>query len=208
MRWPVEIALAERHLRRFLTLGHVLNEELRERWDGTDLGPSRRRARATGRAFLRARQGDPRAELSEEHALCFLPLPWSAELAIRFAAKGRTRLGTWLVDRVGPAPDLADLCEAELARIRARHVDNLVALGERRLVTADPAEACRLAERALALEPFDPRGHRLALAAAMRARNPQRMVEVRARVLDSLRQLGVGPDRATEILLRQTAVSS
>ncbi|WP_154697894.1 hypothetical protein [Lentzea guizhouensis] len=33
--------------------------------------------------------------------------------------------------------------------------------------------------------------HRLALAAALRARNPQRTLRTRARVLDSLRQLGV-----------------
>jgi LuxR family maltose regulon positive regulatory protein len=41
----------------------------------------------------------------------------------------------------------------------------------------------------------------------LRARNPQRTVETRARVLDSLRQLGVRPDRATEILLRQSVSS-
>ncbi|WP_439656433.1 hypothetical protein ACSHWB_28925 [Lentzea sp. HUAS TT2] len=364
-RWTLEIKLAERHLRRFLTLGYVLSDELRERWDSTDLGPSHQKARAAGRAFFDARKGDLRNDLPEAHALCFLPLPWSAELAVRQAAAGRTTLGTWLADRVGsavhrqfrelardpdlaagaakllatvptppdhpvgievigplrvtrnglavdapelrrarvrqllgllvlrtslsrdqaidllwpgldpasaarnlrvtmthlrrllepgrtggeasyflrsdsetirlvrgdlltvdlwsfheldageavelwrgePLPDLAELCEAEIAQITARHVHNLLALGELRLVTGDPAEAHRLAERALALEPFEPRGHRLALAAALRARNPQRTVRTRARVLDSLRQLGVGPDPATEILLRQTTSS-
>ncbi|RDI22175.1 hypothetical protein [Lentzea flaviverrucosa] len=365
-RWPLEIKLAERHLRRFLTLGYVLNDELRELWDGTELGPSHRKARAAGRAFIAARNGDPRKELPEAHALCFLPLPWSAELAARQAAAGSTRLGTWLADRVGPAAhrqfreltrdpdlaagaakllatvpappdhpigievigpmrvtrngvatdapelrrarvrqllgllvlrtvlsreqamdllwpeldpasaarnlrvttthlrrllepgraggeasyflrsdsetirlvrsdqltvdlwafqelspgeavalwrgepltDLADLCEAEIAQIRGRHVQNLLVLGELRLVAGDPAEAHHLAERAWALEPFEPRGHRLALAAAVRARDPRRMVKTRARVLDSLRQLGVGPDAATEILLRQAVASS
>lgn len=62
-RWPVDVKVAERHLRRFLTLGYVLSDELRERWDSTDLGPSHRRARAAGRAFLQARQGDLRADL-------------------------------------------------------------------------------------------------------------------------------------------------
>ncbi|MFD4638654.1 hypothetical protein ACFWN2_15160 [Lentzea sp. NPDC058436] len=368
-RWPLEIRVAERHLRRFLTLGYVLSDELRERWDDTDLGPSHRRARAAGRAFLQARQGDLRDDLDEEHALCFLPLPWSVELAARLAAVGRTKLGTWLADRVGPAvhrrfreltrdpdlaagatrllatvpappdhpigievigpmrvtrnglaadapelrrvrvrqllgllvlrpvvtrdqavdllwpdhdpagaarnlrvtmthlrrllepgraggeasyclrsdgdsirlvrgglltadlwsfhelgeadlgdavalwrgdplPDLAGVCEAEIARIRSRHVRNLLALGELRLVTGDPAEAHQLADRAWELEPFEPRGHRLALAAALRARNPQRTSETRARVLDSLRQIGVRPDPATEILLRQTVRGS
>ncbi|MFJ8959469.1 hypothetical protein ACIRG5_08750 [Lentzea sp. NPDC102401] len=369
-RWPVDVKVAERHLRRFLTLGYVLSDELRERWDSTDLGPSHRRARAAGRAFLQARQGDLRTDLPVEHALCFLPLPWSAELAARQAARGRTALGTWLADRVGPAahrqfrelardpglaagalkllatvpappdhpigievigpmrvtrngltaqvpelrrvrvrqllgllvvrtvitraqaidllwpdldpasaarnlrvtmthlrrllepgrtggeasyflrsdseslrlvrsdrltvdlwsfhelsdtarpgeaaalwrgeplPDLTDLCEAEIAQIRERHVGNLLALGELRLVTGDPAQARHLADQALELEPFEPRGHRLALAAALRARNPQRTEEVRARVLDSLRQLGVRPDPATEILLRQAVTRS
>ncbi|MFD9700501.1 hypothetical protein [Lentzea sp. NPDC059081] len=369
-KWPLEVKVAERHLRRFLTLGYVLSDELRERWDGTDLGPSHRKARAAGRALLRARQGDLRTDLQEEHALCYLPLPWSVELACRQAAVGRTKLGSWLADRVGtavhrqcrelardpdlaagatkllatvptppghpigievlgplrvtrnglvvdapelrrarvrqllgllvlrpvlsreqavdllwpeldpasaarnlrvttthlrrllepgraggeasycvrsdadtirlvrggmlavdlwsfhelsdagqldqavalwrgePLHDLAELCEAEVARIRARHVGNLVGLGESRLVSADPEQAGRLAERALELEPFDPRGHRLALAAALRARNPRRIAEVRARVLDSVRELGVRPDSATEILLRQTVTGS
>ncbi|MFD5831173.1 hypothetical protein [Lentzea sp. NPDC060358] len=368
-RWPVEVKVTERHLRRFLTLGYVLSDELRERWDGTDLGPSHRRAREAGRALLRARRGDPGAGLPEQHALCFLPLPWSVELAVRYAAAGRTRLGTWLADRVGPAvhrrlrelardpglaagaakllttvpappdhrigievlgpvrvtrngvpadapelrrarvrqllgllvlrpvlsreqavdllwpdldpasaarnlrvttthlrrllepgraggeasycvrsdgrtirlvrgglltadlwsfdelsdagrlgqavalwrgeplADLAGVCEAEVGRVRARHVENLLSLGESRLVTGAPAEAGRLAERALELEPFDPRGHRLALAAALRARSPRRTAEVRARVLESLRELGVAPDAATRILLRQAASS-
>ncbi|MEV6239411.1 hypothetical protein [Lentzea sp. NPDC051838] len=368
-RWPADIKLNERHLRRFLTLGYVLSDELGERWDTTDLGPSHRKARAAGRALNLARRGDLRTDLEEAHALCFLPLPWSAELAARQAATGRTRLGTWLADRIGtnahrqfrelardpdlaagaakllatvptppdhpigvevigpmritrngltahapelrrvrvrqllgllilrpainreqamdllwpdldpasaarnlrvtmthlrrllepertsgeasycvrcdgdsirlvrggllkadlwsfhelsdadnlseatalwrgePLEDLADLCVSEIATIKARQVQNLLVLGERRLVSSDPHQAWRLADRALALEPFEPRGHRLALAAALRARNPQRTVQTRARVLDSLRQLGVRPDPATAILLRQTVSS-
>ncbi|MFS8098674.1 hypothetical protein LFM09_16200 [Lentzea alba] len=368
-RWPADNKVAERHLRRFLTLGYVLSDELRERWDSTDLGPSHRRARAAGRAFVQARQGDLSEDVPAEHALCFLPLPWSVELAVRLAATGKTKLGGWLADRVGtavhrlfrdftrdpelaagatrllaavptppdhpigievigpmrvtrngvavdapelrrtrvrqllgllvlrpvvvreqamdllwpdldpasaarnlrvtmthlrrlleperaggeasyclrsdgdsirlvrggllsvdlwsfhelsdadsldqavalwrgePLPDLVDLCEAEIAQIRARHVHNLLALGELRLVTGDPAQAGQLADRALTLEPFEPRGHRLALAAALRARDPQRTVAARARVLDSLRQIGVRPDPATEILLRQSVSS-
>src|SRR5207253_1933061 len=59
--------------------------------------------RAAGRALVQARLGDLRTDLPPEHALCFLPLPWSAELAVRLAAAGGTKLGSWLAERVGPA---------------------------------------------------------------------------------------------------------
>src|SRR5207247_1354933 len=90
-RWPVENQFAERHLRRFLALGYVLNDRLRAHWDGVALGPSHLAARATARVLVQARAGDLTAagELPPAHALCFLPLPWSVELAARLAAPGR-----------------------------------------------------------------------------------------------------------------------
>ena len=107
-RWPVEDRFAERHMRRFLTLGYVLNERLRAHWDSVDLGPSHVAARAAGRALVRARAGDLTAagELTPEYALCFLPLPWSVELAARLAAAGHPHgheIGRWLADTLGPA---------------------------------------------------------------------------------------------------------
>jgi DNA-binding SARP family transcriptional activator len=391
--WPTDIRLAERHSRRFLAMGYVLSDRLRARWDSTELGPSHRLARGAARALVAARAGDlgPAAELPDAHALCFLPLPLSAELAARLAGAGHSRglkLGGWLADTVGPAvhrqfrdlartstdvavadgaarllaalptppdhrlgieiigpmrltrddvpvdapqtrrtrvrqllglltlrpvlkreqamdllwpgldptraarnlrvtlthlrrlleprrasgdanywlrgdgdairlvrseslsvdlwtfhdlDDRADraraagdidraaqlLCQAvalwrgdplhdlhdlrdaavvaEVDQVRARYVHNLIALGELRLVAADAAEAWRLADRALTLEPFEPRGHQLALAAALRGQAPKRIAETRERVLSCLRQLGVGPDPATGILLRQAS---
>jgi DNA-binding SARP family transcriptional activator len=392
-RWPVGVRVAERHLRRFLALGYVLSESLRRHWDGVELGPSHRAARAAARALRRARAGDLTAagELSPAHALCFLPLPWSVELAARLTAGDHPsgpELGRRLADTVGPAvhrqirgaeadpglaagaaqllavlaappahrtciqvmgvmrvtrdgvpvdapelrrarvrqllsalvlhpvlvrdraiellwpgldpdkaarnmrvtlthlrrllepdrsggdasyhlrtdgetirllpseslsadlwtfdqldtrarraraagdgdhaaellgeavalwrgdplPDLHDVRDpnaaAEVDRLRGRHVRDLLALGELRLVADDAAEAFTLAQRALALEPFDARGHRLALAAALRSRDPARITATRRTVLTSLRQLGVAPDPATAILLRQTPASS
>jgi LuxR family maltose regulon positive regulatory protein len=107
-RWPIEVPFNERHLRRFLALGYVLSEDLRTRWDNVELGPSHRRARAAARALLAARAGvlAPAARLPLAHALCFLPLPWSVELAARLTAVDRHRglnLGRWLADTVGPA---------------------------------------------------------------------------------------------------------
>jgi DNA-binding SARP family transcriptional activator len=390
-RWPLEVRLAERHLRRFLTLGYVLSDRLRTHWDSVDLGPSHRRARAAARALRHARAGDLTAAggLNPAHALCFLPLPWSVELAARLTAADHTsglEMGRWLADTVGPAvhrqirdtaktpdpamatgatrllallpappahrtrvqvmgvlrltrdgvevdapqlrrsrvrqllsaltlhpvlvrdqaiellwpgldpakaarnmrvtlthlrrllepdrsggdasyhlrtegdmirllpseslsvdlwtfdlldtraaqaradgdtdhaaellaeavtlwrgdplPDLRDLRDptvaTEIDRLRARHVRDLLALGELRLVADNATEAFTLAQRALLLEPFESRGHRLALAAALRSRDPAQITATRHTVLTALRQLGAPPDPATAILLRQT----
>lgn len=391
-RWPVEDRFAERHLRRFLALGYVLNDRLRAHWDGVALGPSHLAARATARVLIRARAGDltDAGELAPAHALCFLPLPWSVELAARLAAAGHPHgyeLGRWLADTLGPtvhrqiretarsaqrplaagavqllaalpappthrtrievigpmrltrdgmpvdAPELrrarvrqllsalslrpvltrdqaiellwpgldpakaarnlrvtlthlrrllepdrsggdasyhvrtdgdtirlleseflsvdlwtldvldkradqaradgdidraaalltdavalwrGDLLpdlhyvsnpdiEVEVDQVRIRHVSHLLALGELRLVADDAQESFALAERALALEPFDARGHRVALAAALRGRHPGQIAAAHRRVCSALRQLGIPPDPPTAILLRQAA---
>ena len=390
-RWAIEDRFAERHMRRFLTLGYVLNEGLRAHWDSVALGPSHLAARAAGRALVRARAGDltAAAELAPEYALCFLPLPWSVELAARLAAAGHTHgheIGRWLADTLGPAvhrqlretarsagslaagaaqllaalpappahrtliavigpmrltrdgvpvdapelrrarvrqllsalavrpvltrdqamellwpgldpakaarnmrvtlthlrrllepdrsggdasyhlrsdgdtirllpsaflsvdlwtldsldkravqaradgdidrtaalladavalwrgeplPDLRLVCstdiEVEVDQVRSRHVGHLLALAELRLVADDAAESFALAERALALEPFDARGHRVALAAALRGRRPAQIAAAHRRVCSALRQLDVPPDPPTAILLRQAA---
>ena len=391
-RWPVENRVAERHLRRFLALGYVLNDRLRAHWDGVGLGPSHLAARATARVLVQARAGDLTAarELPPAHALCFLPLPWSVELAARLAAAGHPHgheLGRWLADTLGPAvhrqlretarsahralaagaaqllaalpappthrtqiavigpmrltrdgvpvdapelrrarvrqllsaltlrpvltrdqaiellwpgldpekaarnmrvtlthlrlllePDrsggdasyhlrtdgdtirllaseflsvdlwtldildkravqaradddidrtatlLADAVAlwrgdplpdlhhvrspdvvVEIDQVRIRHVSHLLTLGELRLVADDAAASFALAERALSLEPFDARGHRVALAAALRGRRPAQIAAAHRRVGSALRQLGVPPDPPTAILLRQAA---
>jgi len=391
-RWPVEDRFAERHLRRFLALGYVLSDPLREHWDSAALGPSHLAARAAARALVRARAGDLAGarELTPQHALCFLPLPWSVELAARLAAAGHPHghgLGSWLADTLGsavhrqlretarsadgtlaagsaqllaalpappthrthiavigplgvmrdgepadapelrrarvrqllsalvlrpvltrdqaidllwpdldpekaatnmrvtlthlrrllepgrsggeasyhlrtdgdtirllkseflsvdlwnldvldkraaqaradgdvgraaalladavslwrgdPLPDLDRMrnpdLEAEAGQVRARHVGHLLALSELRLVADDAAASFALAERALSLEPFDARGHRVALAAALRGRCPGQIAAARRRVCSALQQLGVPPDPPTAILLSQAA---
>jgi DNA-binding SARP family transcriptional activator len=108
-----------------------------------------------------------------------------------------------------PLPDLHHVCstdiEVEVDQVRSRHVGHLLALAELRLVADDAAGSFALADRALALEPFDARGHRVALAAALRGRRPAQIAAAHRRVCSALRQLDVPPDPPTAILLRQAA---
>jgi LuxR family maltose regulon positive regulatory protein len=111
--------------------------------------------------------------------------------------------------RGDPLPDLHHVrstdIEVEVDQVRIRHVGHLLTLGELRLVADDAAASFALAERALALEPFDARGHRVALAAALRGRRPAQIAAAYQRVCSALRQLDVPPDPPTAILLRQAA---
>ena len=111
--------------------------------------------------------------------------------------------------RGDPLPDLHHVRSQDLMagtdHVRIRHVGHLLALSELRLVADDAAASFALAERALSLEPFDARGHRVALAAALRGRRPAQIAAVHQRVGSALRQLGVPPDPPTAILLRQAA---
>jgi len=111
--------------------------------------------------------------------------------------------------RSEPLPDLAPLSDPDIAArigaLRAAHIAAMLELGELRLVSGDPAPAFLLAERALMLEPFDGRGHRLLLAAALRSHHPVEAARARRTVCAALRELGVAPDPATALLLRQLA---
>jgi LuxR family maltose regulon positive regulatory protein len=111
--------------------------------------------------------------------------------------------------RGDPLPDLHHVrsldIEVEVDQVRIRRVGHLLALGELRLVADDAAASFALAERALALEPFDARGHGVALAAALRGRRPAQIAAAHQRVCSALRQLDVPPDPPTAILLRQAA---
>lgn len=136
-RWPIEIRFAERHLRRFLALGYVVHDRLRAHWDGVDLGPSHLAARTAARALVLARAGDLTAAacLCPAHALCFLPLPWSVELAARLAAASHPQgpeLGRWLADTVGPSVH-------RQFRTAAKAADETVANGAAQLLAAVPA---------------------------------------------------------------------
>ena len=104
-RLPVADRLGERHLRRALSLGYVLDERLRARWDAEPLGPAHERVRRVAAAFVAARRGKPFDvdQLDVDAMLCSLPLSWSVELAARIPVERTAgRLIAGLADRVGP----------------------------------------------------------------------------------------------------------
>jgi DNA-binding SARP family transcriptional activator len=110
--------MADAFLRRSLGVPYVCSPQLRGRWDGMDLGPSQRRARAIARLMVEARTGKESLVAGPDSlaAVCtVLPLPWSVELAVRAAARGLSwgaALAEDLGDRFGPPVG------AELARLR------------------------------------------------------------------------------------------
>jgi len=144
---------------------------------------------------------------------------WTLDVLDKRAGQARAdgdidRTAALLTDAVAlwrgdPLPDLHHVRSpdvlGEVDQVRIRHVSHLLALGELRLVADDAAASFALAERALSLEPFDARGHRVALAAALRGRRPAQIAAARRRVCSALRQLGVPPDPPTAILLQQAA---
>jgi DNA-binding SARP family transcriptional activator len=91
----------------------------------------------------------------------------------------------------------------EVEHVRLMQLESVLELGELRLVRGDADRARTDAERALVLDPYSERAHRLAMAAALRGRDRLRIDAVGRRTLLTLDELGAAPEPATEILLRQ-----
>ncbi len=108
-----------------------------------------------------------------------------------------------------PLADLAFVAgqEHEVERVRLMHLDSLLELSELRLVRGQVASALVHAERALALDPYSERAHRLAIAAALRSHDQQRTNSVTERALTMFDELGVEPEPATRILLRHVSTA-
>ena len=129
---PPQPGAAERHLRRNLALGYVLEPRLRALWDSAALGPQERASRRTARLLvtLREDRGNLEPDVDPELAFTSLPLPWSVELAARLRWRGSpagARLAAWLVDRVG-APVRAEL--RRLAAVEATSAGATALLAE------------------------------------------------------------------------------
>jgi LuxR family transcriptional regulator, maltose regulon positive regulatory protein len=89
--------------------------------------------------------------------------------------------------------------------VRLLYAMSLLQAGELRLTQGAAAEALTDAERALAIDPFLESAHRLAIAANMQRRDPDRTVAAVARVERALDELGADPEPATLMLVRQAA---
>ena len=104
-----------------------------------------------------------------------------------------------------PLSDLGSVAgEAnEIEHVRLLHLAALLDLGELRLARGQMANASLDAERALTLDPYSERAHRLAIAAALHGRDQERASVAVDRTMAMLDEFGVEPEPATRILLRQ-----
>jgi DNA-binding SARP family transcriptional activator len=109
-----------------------------------------------------------------------------------------------------PLTDLADVVreEPEVERVRLLQLDSLLELSELRLVRGQAMNALVNAERALTLDFYSERAHRIAIAAALRTHDQQRAETATERARAMLDELGVDPEPATEILLRHVRTAS
>jgi DNA-binding SARP family transcriptional activator len=89
--------------------------------------------------------------------------------------------------------------------LEARIVDAAVTLGELELVAGAPDAAVLLAERIHDSDPCDERAHRLAIAAALQARDRSRAGAAIHRLRTAMAELGTEPEPTTQMLLRNTA---
>jgi DNA-binding SARP family transcriptional activator len=115
-----------------------------------------------------------------------------------------TAVNLW---RGEPLADLRGVLDEDSAIEGARLTYRrcLLLLGELRLARGHTADALIDADRALAIDPYDERAHRLAIAAATRTRDKARVARTCRRTLDMLAEVGADPEMPTRILLRQAA---
>ena len=194
--WPdFEVADAQRNLR--VTLTHLRRT----------LDPDR----ARGQAGYNLRIVGETVSLFDSEALK-VDL-WDFERLVDEAAsalgRGDTCLQATLLDRAvrlwrgPPLDDLRSIADLEplVQRIRLRHVEALLRLGELRLVEGRWQDAQSCAAGAVAEAPFDERAHRLALAAALQRGEPTGIRAAACTVVAALRELGVSAEPTTRVLL-------
>jgi DNA-binding SARP family transcriptional activator len=100
---------------------------------------------------------------------------------------------------VEPTDDVA----AALEEVNHLLVDTTLRLGEQLLVAGRFEEAATSAERAVRASPYTERAHRLAIAAHLQRRDRHAVAQAVAATRSMLDDLGVDPEPATAMLLRQ-----
>jgi len=109
-----------------------------------------------------------------------------------------------------PLADLSGIpaLVAPRTAILAELTEAALTLGERRLAEGATAAARDLAERVLAAEPYAERALRLVLAAETQRRDPAALDDAIRRVRDALAALGLPPEPATQVVLRQAHLTA
>jgi DNA-binding SARP family transcriptional activator len=102
------------------------------------------------------------------------------------------------LDRVGELDHVTRTVETRL-------VEAAATLGELELVGGATAAAAALAQQVLGADPYLERGHRLAVAAHLQARDRTATMAAAGRLRAVFDELGVSPEPATQILMRNVA---
>jgi LuxR family maltose regulon positive regulatory protein len=94
---------------------------------------------------------------------------------------------------------------APIEEARLLQVSSLLALGELRLTEGRAGLALGAAERALGIDPYREQAHRLAIAAHIQRHDPAGIAAASRRVVETLADLGVDPEPATVMMLRNAS---
>ena len=114
-------------------------------------------------------------------------------------------VGLWRGDPLAAVARLPAFAP-EVAEVGMLLADAALLLGERRLAEGDTSQALGLAERVLAADPVAERGLRLLLAARLHRAEPVAVAAAVRRIEAVLADLGVAPDPATAMLVRQARI--
>ena len=198
--WPdLDPVDGSRNLRVTLThLRKVLEPERRQHEAGYHVRADGERLRLVGSPWLEVDLWELRSELA------------SADSAHRRAdvESRRRHLGAAaMLWRGQPLTDLERLSGVidEATHLRLKVIEAHTVLGELALADGATDAAVEHASRALAIDPYGERPLRLVLAAHLHRRDPVGVHRAVERLVATLDDLGVEPDAATAILLRQAA---
>ncbi len=137
-----------------------------------------------------------RADVAEAEAAAHAGDPAGVVLALERAC------GRW---RGNPFPDIdaTDEVAGAIEAVRRTLTDTALRLGELQLVAGRFHDAAMWAQRVIGASPYDERAHRLAIAAQLQLHDRRAIADAAASVRSMLAELGVEPEPATGMLLRQ-----